>query len=160
MIYFQQVFDNTLIKVLSKISIEIYKDFHKELSEEDIDKAIELYYTPSAIKKSLRNGRTYYVVNSNLTTIGHFSYERHGNKIFIHEIYLKEEYRNQKIGSQILRTIRDNFNEGLMVMVDKNNTNAIEFFKHHNFIETGNYRAEFLEDKSIECVIMDAKKNG
>ena len=161
MIYFQQVFDNTLIKVLSGVSIDIYKEFKAYQDPEVTKKVIEALYTPSQIKKYIREGRNYYLVMSNLTTIGHFSIEKHGARIFINEIYLTKDYRHKGIGSQILTWIKEVPNNfGYTTFIDKNNTEAIGFFNHHNFVESGHYKADLFTDTPVDCIIMDCKKDG
>lgn len=54
------------------------------------------------------------------------------NKNYIEGIFIKEEYQNKGVGSKLLNYIKNLYNE-LYLNVYKNNDNAIEFYKKHNF---------------------------
>lgn len=78
------------------------------------------------------------------------------NKNYIEGIFIKEEYQNKGVGSKLLNYIKNLYNE-LYLNVYKNNDNAIEFYKKHNF----NIIKEKIDENTneIELVMQYKKKS-
>ncbi len=76
------------------------------------------------------------------------------NKNYIEGIFIKEEYQNKGVGSKLLNYIKNLYNE-LYLNVYKNNDNAIEFYKKHNF----NIIKEKIDENTNEIeLVMQYKK--
>lgn len=76
------------------------------------------------------------------------------NKNYIEGIFIKEEYQNKGVGSKLLNYIKNLYNE-LYLNVYKNNDNAIEFYKKHNF----NIVKEKIDENTNEIeLVMQYKK--
>lgn len=76
------------------------------------------------------------------------------NKNYIEGIFIKEEYQNKGVGSKLLNYIKNLYNE-LYLNVYKNNNNAIEFYKKHNF----NIVKEKIDENTNEIeLVMKYKK--
>lgn len=76
------------------------------------------------------------------------------NKNYIEGIFIKEEYQNKGVGSKLLNYIKNLYNE-LYLNVYKNNDNALEFYKKHNF----NIIKEKIDENTNEIeLVMQYKK--
>lgn len=140
MIYFQKVNNNNMIRSVSQVSIEIFKDHYIPiLGQEQVDYMIGLFHTPSAIKRQMREGGNYYLVFDNSFPCGYFCTEKHGQRIFLSKLYLHKDHRGQGTGTRMLKKILEQSEKevAIYLMVNKHNDSSLGFYIHEGFKKIG-----------------------
>lgn len=54
---------------------------------------------------------------------------------FIHHLYVDERYRNQNVGTQLLKAVINKVNLPLSLKCEENNTKAMSFYRKKGFVE-------------------------
>ena len=140
MIYFQKVENNSMIKILSQLAIDIFKDYYVPiLGTEQVEYMVKMFHTPSAIKKQINNGCYFYLVYEGTNPCGFFGIEKHGFRLFLSKLYLVKSHRHKGIGRQMIEKILDlaESEERVYLYVNKHNDDSINFYDKIGFNRIG-----------------------
>lgn len=160
MLYYQQVFNNTNIRDTSKVAIEIFKEHNSSIFEVDQrEYMVGKYLTPSAIKGALKKGRSYFLIFSNLTNVGYYSFEQHGSKIFLKDLCILKKHRLKGYGKGTIKKLSEECAdyESIYTYVNKEDKETIAFFKHIGFKSTGDLKEDIGNSFNEEYKILELK---
>ena len=102
-------------------------DYDKEITIEDKERITNF------VKKSIPNQiNDYKVIEIDNKIIGCLYLEPYQDGILLNEIYLEEDYRNQGIGTDIIKNILQN-NPKVYLWVYKENKKALKLYQSLNF---------------------------
>ena len=160
MVYFQKVENNSMIKILSQLAIEIFKDHYVSiLGEEQVEYMVKIFHTPSAIKKQISHGCNFYLVYESTNVCGFFAIEKHGSRMFLSKLYLAKSYRHKGIGKEMIEKI---FNllgseESLYLHVNKHNDSSIGFYEKVGFKKVGEIVTDIGDNYVMDDYIYEIK---
>ena len=90
--------------------------------------------------------------------LGYLEYNKLYEKVDIVNIFVKEEYRNRKIGSNMLEYLINKSKkeeiENITLEVNKENENAIKLYKKYNFKEVAIRKGYY---NGIDGILMELK---
>ena len=115
------------IELLINYKLETIFEYASNLDKEEIDKINNYVY--KQVPKQLNN---YKMIVVDDKIIGSVLLEIVDNKKILDEIYIIKDYRNKKIGTNIINEILKT-NKKLHLMVYKNNIKAINLYKRIGF---------------------------
>ncbi len=134
--------DKQHIPTIRKLADQLWPvAFASILSAQQIDYMLEMMYSYASLEKQLNDGIQYAIVSKDKHNIGYVSYEidyHQTGKTKIHKLYISPLHQRQGVGKAIidyvaLQAARAN-NNSLFLNVNKYNTQAICFYRKHNFV--------------------------
>ena len=120
-------YEKNNIDLLINYKLETIFEYASNLDKEEIDKINNYVY--KQVPKQLNN---YKMIVVDDKIIGSVLLESVDNKKILDEIYIIKDYRNKKIGTNIINEILKT-NKPLHLMVYKNNIKAINLYKRIGF---------------------------
>ena len=117
--------DKTNFDYLIKCNLDTILKYSNNLSNDEIDKINK--YILDKIKKEIANYKLIMIDNK---VIGCLLVKNYKDGKLIDEIYIEEEYRNQKIGSELIKNI---LKQDTYLWVYKDNKKAISLYKKLGF---------------------------
>ena len=127
------------IDKIIEIAEQSFKIHYKDIiSPEQIDYMYEKMYAPQAILQQMKEGQTFLLYFENENPLAFASYFiREDNSLYLSKLYIKYDYRRNKIGSKLLQFIenivRKNAYSYIELNVNRKN-NAMYFYKSLGFI--------------------------
>jgi len=122
-----------------------------ELSDDDKDKINQLLL--SSFTKSRLDTYDeviYYIRNENI--IGFVGIQLDSKKLTVNQLCVHANYKNNGIGSMLLKYIENNFQSTLILYIDKNKENTEELYKF--YIQRGYEENKIDNQNNIEEYVM------
>lgn len=116
------------IKMIIKYKLNNIFEYAINLSNEEIDKIKN--YVNNHVKAQFKN---YKMISVDNKIVGCILVEKKDDGVLLDEIFIEKEYRNSKIGSDIIKKVL--FHDSIVYLwVYKKNTKAISLYKKLGFI--------------------------
>lgn len=115
------------LELIKKYKLNTIMEYATDIEDEEKNKIIK--YVNKHVKEDLKK---YKIILTNSDIIGCLLVVNYEDGIMLDEIYLEEDYRNQGIGSKILKKLI-NENDIIYLWVYKNNGKAIKLYTKLNF---------------------------
>lgn len=128
------------IPAVRKLAHEIWNEHYiKILSQDQIDYMLDLFYSTQKIESEIDKGIIWEMFVVDEEPVGYLVCKTEQSKIYISKIYLKAKTRGQGLGKLLLnRAIElalQNHKKSIYLNVNKNNTDAIAFYKRNGFVK-------------------------
>lgn len=130
---------NEEIKTLEQLARDIWNEyFITLLSKQQIDYMLNKFLSKEAIQDQISNKNYhYYFIYHNNTVAGFIGIQIETEKLFLSKLYLKKEFRGQKLASKafdFIESLAKQLNKSsIYLTVNKYNTHTIEVYKHRGF---------------------------
>jgi diamine N-acetyltransferase len=142
-------------EVIEKLAFIIIPEHYNTFaSQEQISYFLKKYQTANAIKEQINNGYRYYLIIYQGKVAGYFSIQHTSTKIILSKLYILKEYRRKKMGKKVIEFIvslgRKSVIREIELDVNKNNCEAIDFYKSQGFEIIDTFRKELFETNFVE----------
>lgn len=129
------------LETVGKLADEIWHEHYASiLKAEQIDYMVKKFQSPDAITEDIQHkGYIYYLAHANGAPAGYCAIqpENGGKSVFLSKIYVKKEFRGQKLATRFLQTVLEKMKpmgcEKLWLTVNKYNENSIAAYKKLGF---------------------------
>lgn len=126
-------------KELSDMARDIWTEYYNTIvTGDNIDYFINTIQTEKAIRQQIQDGCRYSFITEGEIKAGYFCIVPQGDSLFISKFYLYKEFRGKGLGSdtmdEILNMGRALKMKDAYLLVNRNNINSIEIYKHKGFI--------------------------
>ncbi len=129
------------VEALCRLAAGIWREHYGQLlGERQISYMLEKFQSPQAVKEQLAAGNyRYYFVQAEETAAGYVGIrlEPEQNSLFLSKLYLKKEYRGQKLASKTLgfleQLCREQGLTRIWLTVNRENTGSIAAYKAMGF---------------------------
>ena len=163
-INFEQVITEDQIKVLSDTANIVWHEaFTNIITLDQIEYMIEKFQSFNALSEAInKNNYKYYLIKSDNVVIGYTGLHEESEKLFLSKLYILKEYRGRLVASKTFEFIENFAKEkklkSVWLTVNRNNSHAIEVYKHKGFVITRTQVADIgngfvMDDYIFEKVI-------
>lgn len=141
-INFEQVITKDQIKVLADTANIIWHEaFINIITLEQIEYMIEKFQSFNALSEAInKNNYKYYLIKSDNVVMGYTGLHEENGKLFLSKLYILKEYRGKQVSSKTFEFIESFAKErklkSVWLTVNRNNSHAIEVYKHKGFVIT------------------------
>lgn len=135
MLEFKEVSTLEQIRIISDLADIIWHECYIEnLSNKQIAYMLNIYLSPNAITKKIKDHTKYTLIYFNQKPIGFMSFDVLEDKVFLSKLYFLEESRGNHIASACISRLLE-YRKDIELTVNKKNYHAIEVYKHLGFKE-------------------------
>lgn len=163
-INFEQVITNEQIKVLADTANIVWHEaFTNIITLSQIEYMIEKFQSFNALCEAInKNNYKYYLIKSDNIVMGYTGLHEENGKLFLSKLYILKEYRGKQVASKafdfIEKFAKERNLKAVWLTVNRNNSHAIEVYKHKGFIITRTQVADIgngfvMDDYIFEKVI-------
>ena len=141
-IIFEQVKTEEQIKKLAEVADIVWHEAYKEIvSLAQIDYMIEKFQSFNALSEAInKNNYQYYLIKFNNDVAGYIGLHEENKKMFLSKLYILKEYRGKHVASktfEFIESLAKSKNlKSVWLTVNRNNSHAIEVYKHNGFVIT------------------------
>jgi len=126
------------INVMVQLAQEIWREYSPcFISFDQIEYMLEKFQSITAMREQLENAYQYYFIKKNDKIAGYFAIQPKEDYLFLSKLYIKQEFRGQKIGRQTLEFIKKTAKElnahRIELTVNKYNENSIKAYNNWGF---------------------------
>jgi ribosomal protein S18 acetylase RimI-like enzyme len=126
------------IRAIKILSTAIYKDIYSDyMPFEHINFYIEEYQSVGAIEKQLAKGSEYYLFEMDEEFVAYLGIEYEEQILKLSKLYVLPKYRKAGIGKEameiVFRTAKEKQLKTIQLIVNRNNSNAISYYKKWGF---------------------------
>jgi ribosomal protein S18 acetylase RimI-like enzyme len=139
---FEKVVTEEQIRILAQVADIVWHDAFKEIITLDqIEYMIEKFQSFNALSEAInKNNYIYYLIKIDNNVAGYTGIHEENEKLFLSKLYILREYRGKKIATKVFEFIetlaRNKKLKSVWLTVNRNNTHAIEVYKHKGFVVT------------------------
>lgn len=139
---FEKVVTEEQIRILAQVADIVWHDAFKEIITLDqIEYMIEKFQSFNALSEAInKNNYIYYLIKIDNNVAGYTGIHEENEKLFLSKLYILREYRGKKIATKAFEFIetlaRNKKLKSVWLTVNRNNTHAIEVYKHKGFVVT------------------------
>ncbi len=141
-INFEQVITKDQIKVLADTANIVWHEaFTNIITLSQIEYMIEKFQSFNALCEAInKNNYKYYLIKSDNIVMGYTGLHEENGKLFLSKLYILKEYRGKQVASKafdfIEKFAKERNLKAVWLTVNRNNSHAIEVYKHKGFVVT------------------------
>jgi ribosomal protein S18 acetylase RimI-like enzyme len=142
-LFFVKVSSQKLIKIVVQIADKIWRQHYPPIIGLcQVEYMLDKFQSSAAIAAQVRKGFEYFLIEQQAGNyIGYIAIFARGQEMFLSKIYIDIAYRSRGYGREaisfITRLARDKGCFRITLAVNKNNINAINFYKKCGFLKIG-----------------------
>ncbi|WP_413853738.1 GNAT family N-acetyltransferase [Candidatus Ruminimicrobium bovinum] len=139
-IKFEKVVTEEQIKKVAEAANIVWHEAYKEIvSLAQIDYMIEKFQSFGSLSEAInKNNYLYYLIKVDDTVAGYIGLQEKDGKMFLSKLYILKEFRGKQVSSKTFEFIENSARnkklKSVWLTANKNNTHAIEVYKHKGFV--------------------------
>lgn len=163
-INFEPVKTEEQIKILADTATVIWHEAFKNIiTLAQIEYMIEKFQSFNSLSDAInKNNYLYYLIKNDNDVVGYTGLHEENEKLFLSKLYILKEYRGKQVASktfEFIENLAKNKNlKSVWLTVNRNNSHAIEVYKHKGFVVTRTQVADIgngfvMDDYVFEKII-------
>lgn len=142
MMFFTQAIKPHHLSTIETLANTIWQEHYTPIiGEAQVAYMLNKFQSFKKIEQQTLEGYRYYLIETNVSTIGYLCVKKTGNSLFLSKLYVLKSERGNGYGKKALHfveTIAKNLNcESINLTVNKNNTSSIKAYEQLGFINIG-----------------------
>lgn len=166
MIYkIENVDSDEKIYQLEKLAKEIWNQhFVPIIGQKQVDYMLSKFQSFNSIKNQISEGMIYNILKFESDNIGYCGFKMDNNKVFLSKLYIKQEFRGNKLSEVLLEKVINFANKNnikyIYLTVNKNNLNTISIYEHLGFVIIDSVQTDIENGFIMDDYIMELKLAG
>ena len=151
-----------MINTTAKLANEIWhQHFTPIIGIDQVEYMIDKFQSVPALTKQLEEGYEYFLILSDGKPAGYSGIHVKENSLFLSKLYVHENYRGNKISTQVLdfykKLCQERGLEKIWLTCNKHNENTLAVYRHLGFVTVRSQKADIGQGFVMDDYVMELK---